>query len=477
MTDPQPLYVAGEWVATASTRPVFDPARGERIAEVCLADEDVCERAAAAAAAARAPLAALSAGERAGLLLALAARLERRADEAAERIVAEAGKPRALARGEVGRALATLRIAAEEAVRLYGETIPLDRSEAGKGRLGVVRRFPAGPVLGITPFNFPLNLACHKLAPALAAGCPVVLKAADQTPLTALLLAELCEGVGWPTGSVSVLNAEVPAAERLVRDERFALLSFTGSPRVGFLLKERCGRKRVLLELGGNAAVYVDRSVADLDAAAERIAFGALAYSGQVCISVQRIYAHREVADPLRERLVARFGAPGSRDPRAEDAGVVPLIDEAAARRVEGLVRDALSRGARALVGGAREGSWHPPTLLEGVPEDAPANREEAFGPLATFAAVEDAEEAFARMDDSPYGLQAGIFTRDVQQVLAAHERLEVGAVLHDDVPTWRVDEMPYGGVKSSGLGREGLRDALRAMTEPRLLVLRRALA
>lgn len=468
----KPLYIAGDWVETERHRESRAPGDGRVLGQVCLAGPEEVERAAAAAQAARRPLAALSSGERAELLARLADSLEAAREEFAELIMAEAGKPRALAAGEVTRGLQTLRIAAEEAVRIEGEVIPLDRSQKGRDRIGVSRRFPAGPVLGITPFNFPLNLALHKLAPALAAGCPIVLKAADQTPLVLLRLAELFHELNAPRGSLSVINAETEHSELLVRDERFAVLSFTGSPKVGFLLKSICGRKRVVLELGGNAAVYVDRS-ADLAYAAERIAFGALAYSGQVCISVQRIYAHAEIYAELRELLSERFRAAKAGPPEEEGVTVVPLIDSGAAERVASLIEAAESAGATRLVGGARQGSLVPATLLADVPPEADANQREAFGPLATLTSVAGPREAFAAINESEFGLQAGVFSDDLQVVLAAHEALEVGGVLHDEIPTWRVDEMPYGGVKASGLGREGLRDAIRDLTEPRLLILR----
>ena len=469
---PKPLYIAGDWVATARLRESRAPGDGRLLDQVCLAGPDEVERAAAAAQAARHPLAALSSGERAELLRRLADALEAVGDEVADLIMAEAGKPRALAAGEVTRGLQTLRIAAEEAVRIGGEVIPLDRSEKGRDRIGISRRFPAGPVLGITPFNFPLNLALHKLAPALAAGCPIVLKAADQTPLVLLRLAELFHELGAPRGSLSVINAETEHSELLVRDERFAVLSFTGSPKIGFLLKSICGRKRVVLELGGNAAVYVDRS-ADLERAAERIAFGALAYSGQVCISVQRIYAHAEVYAELRDRLEQQFRAAQTGAPEEAEVTVVPLIDEAAAERVAGLIEAAEAQGATRIVGGPRQSALIPATLLVDVPPQAEVNRSEAFGPLATLSAVAGPREAFAAINDSEFGLQAGVFSDDLQVVLAAHAALEVGGILHDEVPTWRVDEMPYGGVKASGIGREGLRDAIRDLSEPRLLILR----
>jgi len=472
--DPRPLLVAGERVRTDATRPVVNPYSGAAFAEVCLAGPDEVERAAAAAAAAAPELGRLPAGERAAALRALADAVGREADAFADLIVREAGKPAKLARGEVGRAQETLRLSAEEATRLEGEALPLDRTAKGADRFGVVRRFPIGPVVGITPFNFPLNLALHKLGPAIAAGCPVVLKGADQTPLTLLKLGELFGELDLPRGSLSVLAAEVPAAERLVTDERFRLLSFTGSAKVGFLLKGKAGRKRVLLELGGNAAAYVDRS-ADVEQAAERCAFGAMAYSGQVCISVQRVYVHRDVADRFREALVAAVAAFPAGDPADADTVIGPLISADAAERVAGAVADAVAQGARVLTGGGgRDGAFYPATVLEDPPEGHPVSCEEVFGPVVGLHAVGSAEEGFERIDASPFGLQAGVFTDDVQQLLRAHESLEVGAVIHDDAPVFRVDAMPYGGVKASGLGREGPRYAVQEMTEPRLLVVRR---
>lgn len=468
----RPLYLAGKWVETAQVRASRAPGDGRLLEEVCLAGPDEVERAAAAAHEARAPLAALSSGERAALLRRLADAIEADREGFAELIQAEAGKPLPFAQGEVTRGLQTLRIAAEEALRIEGEVLPLDRSPKGRDRVGISRRFPAGAVLGITPFNFPLNLALHKLAPALAAGCPIVLKGADQTPLVLLRLAERFAELDAPPGALSVINAETEISERLVRDERFAVLSFTGSPRIGFLLKSICGRKRVVLELGGNAAVYVDQG-ADLEWAAERIAFGALAYSGQVCISVQRIYAHAAIYEDLRQRLAERFRAARSGPPETPGVTVVPLIDVGAAERVEALIQAAEAQGARREVGGPREGALVPATLLLDVPADAAVNRSEVFGPVATLQAVAGPKEAFAAINDSEFGLQAGVFSNDLQVVLAAHAALEVGGIIHDDVPTWRVDEMPYGGVKASGIGREGLREAIRDLSEPRLLVLR----
>ncbi|MBI4575519.1 MAG: aldehyde dehydrogenase family protein [Planctomycetes bacterium] len=474
MDEALPLYLAGEFRQTPETRPVHSPHDGTLVGRACLAGAAEVEEALAGAWGARGPLARLSTGERSRALARLARALEAGREAMAALIRDEAGKPVRLARQEVDRAVRTLDLAAAEAERLGGEVLPLDSTEAERGRTGLVRRFPVGVVLGITPFNFPLNLALHKLGPALAAGCPIVLKTADQTPLTLLRLAEEVHRLGLPAGAVSVLSCEVPRAEAMVRDDRVALLSFTGSARVGFHLKAVAGKKRVLLELGGNAAVYVDRS-ADLGLAARRVAFGAMAYAGQVCISVQRVYVHGAVHEAFRGRLLAEVARLARGDPRDPEVVVGPLISEAAALRVEALVEEALAAGARVLCGGRREGRHYEPTILEGCPARARVVREEAFGPVAVLEPVDGAAAGFAAINDSDYGLQAGVFTNDLQQLLQAHETLEVGAVLHDEVPTWRHDAMPYGGVKDSGRGREGLRYAMEAMTEPRLLVLRRS--
>jgi glyceraldehyde-3-phosphate dehydrogenase (NADP+) len=413
--------------------------------------------------------------ERAAVLARAAALLEGRREELARRIALEVGKPLRDARAEVGRAVQTFRLGAEEATRIHGEALALDSAERGRGRTGIVRRVPRGIVAAITPFNFPLNLAAHKLAPALACGASVVWKPAPQAPLTALALAALLAEAGLPDGCLRVVPGGAAAGAALVEDERVALVSFTGSDKVGWEIRRRAGRKATLLELGGNAAAIV-RADADLDLAAARLVPGAFAFAGQVCISVQRIYVEAAARAPLLERLLARTRALVLGDPLDERTDVGPLIDDGAAARTLARIEDARARGARLLCGGGRAEGPCPrviePALLEDVPEDAPAAREEAFGPLACVRGVASLEEALALANAGPFGLQAALFTRDIGAIQKAFDALEVGALIVDDAPGFRVDAMPYGGAKASGDGREGVRYAIEAMTERRLLVL-----
>jgi glyceraldehyde-3-phosphate dehydrogenase (NADP+) len=388
----------------------------------------------------------------------------------ADGICEESGKPITEAEAEVERAVHSFEIAAAEAERIYGEIIPMDLRASSAGRWGLTRRFPAGPVAAISPFNFPLNLAVHKIAPALAAGCPVVVKPASQTPTSCLRLAEIIDGTAWPKGALSVVPATRAAADALTTDERFAVLSFTGSPEVGWDLKARAGKKRVVLELGGNAAVIVDES-ADLDLAVPKLVYGAFSYAGQKCISVQRVYVHARRFDELVERFVAATQRIRVGDPRDREVFVGPMIDEANARRVEEWVAEAVARGARLLLGGPRRGATLPPTVLTGVPSDVRLSCREVFGPTVNLERVASFDEAIARVNDSAYGLQCGVFTADLGHTFRAFERIVVGAVIVNDAPSYRIDHMPYGGVKESGFGREGIRHAIRDLTEERLLV------
>lgn len=439
---------------------------------VALADASALDRAIAAAHDARPACAALASYERADVLRHCARRFEERAEELALALCIEAGKPVKDSRGEVGRLVDTFRIAAEEATRIGGEVLPMDVTPRAKGYRGMWKRVPIGVCGLITPFNFPLNLAAHKIAPAIAAGCPFVLKPASATPIGALTIAEVLAETHLPRGAFSVLPCAREDAERLATDERIALLSFTGSPEVGWELKRRAGRKKVALELGGNAAVIVERD-ADLDDAAARITFGAFYQSGQSCIKTQRILAHASIHDALRERLVRAAKALKSGDPRDETTSIGPLITEGDARRLEEWIATATARGARVLCGGKRNGSVLEATILEAVPRDESIVRREAFGPVAVLSRFQDFEDALAEVNDSSYGLQAGVFTRDLGKAMRAWDELEVGAVLVGEVPSFRVDHMPYGGVKESGLGREGVRWAIEEFTEKRLLVLR----
>ena len=468
----RPCYIANRPFAGNADLAVTDKFAGSVIARGPLAGAAVVERAIAAAVAAEAAMAKLPSWRREAALSHVAARCEERRDELARTLCAEAGKPIRDARGEVARLIDTLRYAAGEALRIGGDVVPLDITPRAEGYRGMWKRVPVGACAFITPFNFPLNLAAHKIAPALAAGCPFVLKPATNTPLGALLLGEMLAETDLPEGAFSIVPCDNEQAERLATDPRLKLLSFTGSPAVGWMLKAKAGQKKVALELGGNAAVIVDADT-DLDDAVERIVFGAFYQSGQSCISVQRVLVHDSIYERFRDRLVAKTQALRAGDPRDEATFVGPLIDARAADRVMQWLDDARQRGARVLCGGARSGNVIEPTLLEDVPVDAPLCAEEAFAPVAVLARFTDFDDALQRVDASRYGLQAGVFTRDLHKALRAWDELQVGGVIVGDVPSWRVDHMPYGGVKDSGLGREGLRYAIEEMTEIRLLVIR----
>lgn len=409
--------------------------------------------------------------ERQRVLRAVAGQLAERKEEFAHTIAQEAGKPLKAARVEAERAVQTFTAAAEEASRIYGEWLPLDLQEASAGRWGIVRRFPVGPVGAITPFNFPLNLVTHKVAPAMACGCSLVLKPAPQTPLSALLLAEVVQEAGWPEGGLNVLPLANEDAEMLVKDERLKLITFTGSSAVGWHIKSRAGKKRVALELGGNAGVII-HSDADLERAAERCAAGGFSYAGQSCISVQRILVERSVKERFQELLVERVKRLKTGDPLEESTDVGPLIREADARRAEEWVEEAVAGGAKLLTGGQRAGSLLQPTVLTETRPEMRVNCQEIFAPVVTVEAYESFEQALDRVNDSAYGLQAGVFTHDAGRLFRAYERLETGGVIAGDIPTFRVDAMPYGGIKESGLGREGVRYAMEEMTERKLLVM-----
>jgi len=466
------LFIDGEWVPGASTREVRAPFDSSVVGIAHQADDALVERAIAAGKAAEAPMAALEAHARRAILHRIAAGIAGRAEELADTISAEAGKPLSAARGEVARSQDTFTFAAEEAGRLSEESVDLDAVSAGSGRFGIVRRFPAGLVAAISPFNFPLNLVAHKLGPAFAAGCPVVLKPASQTPLTALLLAEIVEEAGMPRGGLNVVPTDRHTADVLTTDPRFDVLSFTGSPEVGWGMKARAGKKRVVLELGGDAAVIVEKD-ADLDLAAARVAYGAFVYAGQVCISVQRVLVDKRVYADFRGRFLDATKQLAVGDPRDPATVVGPLIDEKNADRIVTWMAEAEAAGATRVCGGAREGNVITPAIFENAPPGIRLSCDEAFGPVCTLAPYEDLDEAIARVNSSAYGLQTGIFTDSVAAVWRAYEGLKVGGVIHNDVPTFRVDHMPYGGVKDSGFGREGIKYALEDYTERRLLALR----
>ena len=429
------------------------------------------ERALAAGAAARDAMAALPAHRRRDALLELENALRLNQDELAALMAQEAGKPLRDARAEVRRGLLTVRTAAEEATRIGGEAMPLDVVAGAEGRLAITRRVPLGLIAGVTPFNFPLNLVLHKLAPALAAGNAIVIKASPRTPLTALRLGELALGCDWPPGAVNVISGGAAPVEAMLADERVAMLSFTGGAAVGWGLKTRAGRKRVTLELGGNAANIVHHD-ADLAEAADKLVRAGFAYAGQSCISAQRVLIHRRVYAEMSERLAAGAQALRLGDPLDEATDVGPMIDDAAARRAEGWIREATSAGARLLCGGHRDGGFLEPTILDRVRPEMSVCREEVFAPVLVLIPYENVDEAIAEVNASRFGLQAGLFTRDLQFALAAFRRLEVGGVIVNDASAYRLDPMPYGGVKESGFGREGLRAAIAEMTELRLMLL-----
>ena len=471
MQGPRPFLVGGHWRQSDTRAPVHDPFTGKVLAEVSQGSEADAEDAIQSTAAATQPMAALPSHARFHLLQRIAGALYDRREEFARIMTGEAGKPITDARREVARAVQTFTIAAEEAKRIPGEVIPLDWTPGMDSHLGILRRVPIGPVLGITPFNFPLNLVAHKVAPALAAGNPILIKPAPQTPLTALLLAEVGLEAGVPPGGLNVLPCDNRVAERLVVDPRFKLLSFTGSAAVGWMLKAKCGKKKVVLELGGNAGVIVEQD-ADLDFAAQRCASGGFGYAGQTCISVQRIFVHHSVVDLFTTKLLLQVARLKGGDPNDEATVVGPLIDQHAAHRVEEWIGEAVAQGARVLLGGKRMGSVVEATVLTNVTPTMKVSCQEVFGPVVTVTPYRQFDEALEAMNRSEYGLQAGVFTQDVNKAFHAFRHLEVGAVLVNEIPTFRAEHMPYGGVKDSGLGREGLRISIEEMTEPRFLVL-----
>ena len=467
-----PYYLANRPERPNQALDVVDKYSGAIATRVALADGIAIDRAIEAASRAARPMAALAGYERKAVLDHCVRRFRERAEELARILVVEAGKPIKDSRGEVARLIDTFEIAAEESTRLEGEVLPLDRTARCRGYVGYTKRVPVGPCSFISPFNFPLNLAAHKVAPAIAAGCPFVLKPASATPLGALVIGEVLAETALPAGAFSILPCRRDGAELFTTDSRLKLLSFTGSPAVGWELKARAGNKKVVLELGGNASVIVDEG-ADLADAAERITFGAFYQSGQSCVAVQRIHAHRAVADALRERLVERARKLPAGDPSDERTWIGPLISEAEAVRLESWIAEAVARGGRVLCGGTRRGAVLDATLLEDVPVDCAIVALEAFGPVAVLSTFDDFDRALAEVNASRYGLQAGVFTRDLYRAHRAWDALEVGAVVIGDVPSWRSDSMPYGGVKDSGLGREGVRHAIADMTETRLMVVR----
>ena len=467
-----PFYLANQPHQPNSDLEVEDKYTGKPAARVARADAEVLSRAIAQASEAAEPMRRMHAYQRQAALLHLVDRCKERADELAEGLCVEAGKPIQHARGEVTRLIDTLRMGAEEAVRIYGEVMPLDVSPRASAYQGMWKRVPIGPCAFITPWNFPLNLVAHKIAPALACGCPFVLKPASATPIGALILGEMLAETGLPEGAFSILPMASGDASALVEDERIRKLSFTGSADVGWALRDRARKKRVTLELGGNAACVVDQD-ADIEDAVSRCVFGGYYQSGQSCISVQRLLVHESIYVEFRDRFVLAVRELIMGDPKQEETFVGPIISEEDARRIENWVKAAVAVGGKSLCGGCRHGRMMEATVLEDVPRDAKVHCEEVFGPVTVLARFRDFSEALDEVNRSPYGLQAGVFTRDIYKIHQAWDSLDVGGVMINEVPSWRVDHMPYGGVKDSGLGREGLRWAIDDMTEARLLVIR----
>ena len=465
------FYVAGKWMEEGTPVEIRAPYDGQPLAQVFQGTREHAERALQAALRAFGSTRRLPAFERQRVLRSIAQQIAARKAEFSRTLAQESAKPIKAARTEVERAIFTFSVAAEETTRIPGEYLSLDWQQFTAGRWGIVRRFPVGPVAGITPFNFPLNLVAHKVAPAIASGCPIIVKPAPQTPLSSLLLAEAVEQAGLPDGAFNVLPLSNEDTGLLVTDERIKLISFTGSARVGWDIKRRAGKKKVALELGGNAGVIVHGD-ADLSWAAERCVTGGFSYAGQSCISVQRILVERPAFTRFRDLLLEGIRKLQVGDPMEESTDLGPLIRESDAVRAIEWVRDAIENGATVLCGGKRHGSILEPTVLTGTRPDMKVNCEEIFAPVVTLESYDDFAQSIRSMNESAYGLQAGIFTRDAGRIFQAFEELEVGGVIAGDVPTFRIDHMPYGGVKDSGLGREGLRYAIEEMTEPRLLVM-----
>jgi glyceraldehyde-3-phosphate dehydrogenase (NADP+) len=465
------FLVGGEWRSSDEKVYIANPYNGSAVGVLSLAHEDDIDDAIKRSVAVFPTLRSLSGYERSKILIRLAHSIEKRRDEFAEMISNESGKPIRFSYAEVDRSISTFAIAAEEATRIGGEVIPLDVTSTVTNRKGIMTRFPIGVVACISPFNFPLNLIAHKVAPAIASGNSFIIKPPPQAPLTSLLLGDCLLDSGLPKDAVNVLPCSNPIAELLVTDPRIAMVSFTGSSRVGWDVKEKAGKKKVILELGGNAAVIVDKH-ADVNLAVERCVLGAFAYAGQVCIKVQRIYVHRSLYKQFEMKFLEAASEVKVGNPLETTTIVGPMISLVEAERVENWVKEAVAEGANVAWGGKRRGSIIEPTVLDGVKPTMKVCSEEIFGPVATLHKIDSIEHAVEEVNNSRYGLQAGIFSSDMNSILYAYRHLEVGGVIVNDYPTFRVDNMPYGGVKDSGFGREGIRYAIQEMTEPKLLVM-----
>lgn len=471
MKERYPLLIGGRAVETGDLIDVINPFDGSPISRACRADFVLAERAIEGAERARQELAGTPSHRKAEILRNISDTIIQRKEELARLITLECGKPIRDSRAEVDRASLTFKIASEETTRIGGEVISLDRNPASEGRWGITRRFPVGTVFGITPFNFPLNLVAHKIAPSIAAGNPVILKPASKTPLTALVLGEIIMESGLIEGCLSIIPCTPDVAEKVIKDERIRVFSFTGSVSVGWQLKSKANQKRVILELGGNAGVIIDRDC-DLDFAVSRCVTGSFSYSGQICISVQRIYIHKDIYERFVELFLEKIKNLRMGNPLDDSIDIGPMIDEENLNRVEAWVKEAVEKGAKILTGGKRRENFYEPTVLTDTDPDMKVSCMEVFAPVVTVSRINDLDEGLSAVNNSIYGLQAGVFTNNLRNAYKAFETLEVGGVIINDAPIYRVDHMPYGGVKMSGFGREGIRYAIEGMTELRLMVL-----
>jgi len=466
----KPFYVAGEWRTGEGTLDVHSPYDDSVVATLGVPTDKDVEDAVVAAVETFKESRHLPTYVRSEALMHVSRRIAERVDELAEVVAREGGKPLKWSKVEVTRAISTFRWAAEESRRMNGEFLSLDTEQSLGSRAGIIRRFAYGPVLGISPFNFPVNLVAHKIAPALAVGAPIVVKPAGVTPLGALALAELVDETDLPKGMLSVLPISGERAQKLVEDRRFKKLSFTGSG-IGWRLKSLDPHKHATLELGGNAGVIV-HSDADLDHAAARVAVGGYYQAGQSCISVQRVLVQSEIYDDFVTRLIKQVESLKVGDPLDPTVDVGPVIDKGSLERIDAWVKEAVSQGAEILTGGTTTGSIYNPTILANTTQEMRVRCEEIFGPVITVQKYETFEQALAEVNNSVYGLQAGVFTSSIERAMLAHRELEVGGVIVNDVSAFRADQMPYGGSKDSGFGREGVRSAMEEMTEPRILIL-----
>ena len=472
MTDYQKMFIAGKWRKSEKSERVINPYNGETITEIAVAQDKDAEDATAAAVDVSETMKKMPSYKRSEILMNIVKELKSRRKELVEIMAVDAGRPVSISEVELDRSFHTFTTGAEESKRIGGEVIPMDVVKTGVGYYAMTKRFPVGPVLGITPFNFPLNLLAHKLAPAIASGCPLVVKAPPQAPLTAHILGEIVESAGLPEGAYSVFHCSVSTAEKLVTDERYRMVSFTGSPKVGWHIRSIAGTKKVLLELGNNSAAIVHNDTASLLHTADRCALGGYGAAGQSCVSVQRLFVHEEIIEEFKELFLKSIANLKVGDPMDPDVIVGPLIDETSADRIEAWLKEASEGNAKILTGGARHGLVIEPALLTDTTPEMNVNAEEIFGPVVTLTPYSDFKDAVRRANTTRFGLQAGIFTQDISNILYAFENFDMGGIVVNDYPTFRIDHMPYGGIKDSGLGREGLRYAIEEMTEMKILII-----